>query len=55
MSSTPRPARPLDNLDAQQDEVIRRLDELNLEIETVLRTWSTQSVDAGSLDAEHFA
>ena len=45
----------MDHLDAQQDEVILRLEDLNREIETVLQTWSSQSADTKSLDAEHFA
>lgn len=46
------PGGLLGELDVQQDEVIRRLDELNLKIERLMREWQQTSDDDSASDSE---
>lgn len=38
----------LNELDARQDEVIRELDELNQQIERLMRDWTRESVESSA-------
>jgi hypothetical protein len=42
MSDTPLPESPLTDIEARQDEVLRKLDHLNERIETALKQFGSQ-------------